>query len=154
MFWNGPYSTSSVSGDAMMGLIVSELYDALIEAGASPDSAKAAAAAIPSAEEMATKDDIARLEANMATKDDIARLDGRITWLEANVATKDDIAKLDGRITRLEANMVTKEDFAAFLKATDEKFARLEKQIAVLRYAVFTGGPAILAFMAKLTFFP
>lgn len=37
-----------------MGLIVSEVYDALIEAGASPDSAKAAAGAVPPAESMAT----------------------------------------------------------------------------------------------------
>ena len=77
-----------------MGLIVSEVYDALIEAGASPDTAKAAAGAVPPAENMATKEDIARLEGNMATKEDVARLE---------MATKEDIAKLE---------MATKEDFA------------------------------------------
>ena len=86
-----------------MGLIVSEVYDALVEARAAPDSAKAAAGAVPPADNMATKEDIARLENTMATKEDIARL---------------------------------------------------EKQIAVLRFGVFTIGPAILAFMVKLTFFP
>ena len=70
----------------MMGLIVSEVYDALIEAGASPDTAKAAAGAVPPAENMATKEDIARLEGNMATKEDVARLE---------MATKEDIARLE-----------------------------------------------------------
>ena len=127
----------------MMGLIVSELYDALIEAGASPDSAKAAAAAVPSAEEMATKDDFARLEANFAR-------------LEANMVTKDDFAKLQVTVKEDFARfqVTVKEDFNNFQTAADKKFAKLEKQIAVLRYAVFTGVPAVLAFMVKLTFFP
>ena len=64
-----------------MGLIVSEVYDALIEAGASPDRAKAAAGAVPPAENMATKEDIARLGANMATKEDIARIEKRLAVL-------------------------------------------------------------------------
>ncbi len=113
----------------MMGLIVSEVYDALIEAGASPETAKAAAGAVPPAENMATTEDLARLEANMATKEDLARL-------EARMATKEDLANL-------EARMVTKEEFS-----------RLESQMAVLRFAVFSFGPAILALLIKLTFFP
>ena len=83
----------------MMALIVSEVYDALIEAGATPDKARAAAGAVPSAENMATKNDIA----DMAAKDDIARL---------------------------------------------------EKKIAVLNFAVLSFGPAIMALLVKLTFFP
>ena len=108
-----------------MGLIVSEVYDALIEAGASPDTAKAAAGAVPPAENMATKEDIARLEGNMATKEDVARLE-----------------------------MATKEDFAKLAMATKEDFARIEKKLAVLNFAMFTIGPALVAFMVKLTFFP
>ena len=92
----------------MMALIVSEVYDALIEAGATPDKARAAAGAVPSAENMATKNDIA----HMATRDDIA-----------DMAAKDDIA-------------------------------RLEKKIAVLNFAVLSFGPAIMALLVKLTFFP
>lgn len=113
-----------------MGLIVSEVYDALVEAGASPDSAKAAAGAVPPAENMATKEDIAGVEK------DIARL-------ESKMATKEDLAKLEGRVARIENTMATKDDIA-----------RLEKQIAVLSFAVLIGVPAILAFMVKLTFFP
>ena len=46
-----------------MSLIVSEVYDALIEAGASEEKAKAAAGAIPLAERLATKEDLAELKA-------------------------------------------------------------------------------------------
>ncbi len=51
-----------------MSLIVSEVYDALISAGASEEKAKAAAGVIPVVENLATKDDIGVL------KDDIAVL--------------------------------------------------------------------------------
>ena len=80
-----------------MSLIVSEVYDALIEAGTSADKAGAAAAAIPVAESLATREDITEV------KQDIARLD---------------------------------------------------KKIAVLNLAVFSLGPAILAMLVKLVFFP
>ena len=46
-----------------MSLIVSEVYDALIEAGASEEKAKAAAGAIPLAERLATKEDLDELKA-------------------------------------------------------------------------------------------
>ena len=80
-----------------MSLIVSEVYDALIEAGTSADKARAAAAAIPVAESLATREDITEV------KQDIARLDNKV---------------------------------------------------AVLNLAVFSLGPAILAMLVKLVFFP
>ena len=73
-----------------MSLIVSEIYDALIEAGTSEDKAKAAAAAVPSVERLATKEDIAKLE--RSTKADIAKLER---------STKADIARLDKRVAVL-----------------------------------------------------
>ena len=48
-----------------MRVIVSEVYDALLEAGASEEKAKAAAGAIPIGERLATSADIARLEAGV-----------------------------------------------------------------------------------------
>ena len=45
-----------------MGVMVSEIYDALIDAGAAEDKARAAAEAIPISEQLATKQDIVRLE--------------------------------------------------------------------------------------------
>ena len=48
-----------------MSIIVSEVYDALLDAGASEAKAKAAAAAIPVGEHLATKEDIAELKAGL-----------------------------------------------------------------------------------------
>lgn len=49
-----------------MGIMVSEVYEALVEAGASENKAKAAAEAIPVIEQLATKQDVADLKANIA----------------------------------------------------------------------------------------
>ncbi|MCY4075584.1 MAG: hypothetical protein OXH04_09180 [Acidobacteria bacterium] len=73
-----------------MSVIVSEVYDALLEAGASEEKARAAAAAIPPGGQVATQQDVLELKA----------------------------------------------------------------EIAVLRFAVFTFGPLILALLIKLVFFP
>ena len=133
----------------MMGLIVSEVYDALVDAGASPEKAKAAAGAIPSADNMTTKEDIARIEANMATKGELAKVEanmatkGELAKVEANMATKEELAKVEARLARVEANMATKEDLA-----------RLDKQVAVLRLAVFGFGSTIVGLLVKLAFFP
>ena len=139
-----------------MGLIVSEVYDALIEAGASPDRAKAAAGAVPPAENMATKEDIAGL------KEDSARIWKNMTKLESVMATKQDIARLESimatkqDIARLESIMATKQDIARLesIMATKQDIANIEKRLAVLSFAVYTIGPAVVAFMVKLTFFP
>ena len=60
-----------------MSLIVSEVYDALIEAGTSEEKAKAAAGAIPLAERLATKEDL---------DEQIARLSERIGRIERDLA--------------------------------------------------------------------
>ena len=62
-----------------MSMIVSEVYDALIEAGTSEEKARAAAGAIPMVERLATKDDVALL------KDDIAVLRHDLTALKLGV---------------------------------------------------------------------
>ena len=51
-----------------MGIMVSEVYEALIEAGVSEAKAKAAAEAIPVKEQMATKQDIAFLKEEIAAE--------------------------------------------------------------------------------------
>ena len=73
-----------------MRLIVTELYDALIDAGASEEKARAAAAAMPVIERLATRDDV----------------------------------------------------------------ADVKRELAVVKLGTFTMGPAILALLVKLTFFP
>ena len=60
-----------------MSLIVSEVYDALIEAGTSEAKAKAAAGAIPLAEGLATKEDM---------DEQIARLSERLGKIERDLA--------------------------------------------------------------------
>ena len=60
-----------------MSVIVSEVYDALIEAGASEEKAKAAAGAIPIGQQLATKADLLPL----AT--DIARLEADVRVIKA-----------------------------------------------------------------------
>ena len=73
-----------------MTVMVTEVYDALRDAGASEEKARAAAGAIPIGDQLASKDDI----------------------------------------------------------------ARLESEIKILKFAVFTFGPLILALLVKLVFFP
>jgi len=48
-----------------MGIMVSEVYEALIDAGASEAKAKAAAEAIPVSEQLATKQDLAEVKASL-----------------------------------------------------------------------------------------
>lgn len=70
-----------------MSLIVSEVYDALVAAGAPEEKARAAAAAIPVVESFATKDDIAGIRQDLtalklANKDDIEGLKHEIAVLK------------------------------------------------------------------------
>ena len=48
-----------------MSIMVTEVYEAFLSAGAPDDKAKAAAAAIPIARDLATKQDIAELRAEL-----------------------------------------------------------------------------------------
>ena len=77
----------------------------------------------------------------MATKEDIARLE---------MATKEDFAKMVTKELFAKHETATKEHFAKI----EKDFARFEKKLAVLNFAVFTMGPVLVAFMVKLTFFP
>lgn len=56
------------------------------------------------------------------------------------------------------SEIVTKGDLSAAVAelrgSTKDDIAELKKDIAVLRFAVFTFGPAILALLIKLVFFP
>ena len=55
-----------------MSVIVAEVYDALLEAGASEPKARAAAATIPTAANLATQQDVTALRQDL--KQDIAKL--------------------------------------------------------------------------------
>ena len=73
-----------------MNLIVSEVYDALIDAGASEEKAKAAAGAIPLAERLATKEDLDELK--KAIDDRFSKIDDRFS-------------KIDDRFSKIERDM-------------------------------------------------
>ena len=80
-----------------MNLIVSEVYDAFIDAGASEEKAKAAAGAIPLAERLATKDDLDEVK-----------------------------------------------------KEINDRFSKIERDMAVLKFGY---GPLIIALLVKIAFF-
>ena len=74
-----------------MSFIVAEVYDALLEAGASEPKAKAAAAAIPTVAEFATQQDAAALRQDIASvreelKQDIAAVKQDIAALKPDIA--------------------------------------------------------------------
>ena len=138
-----------------MSLIVSEIYDALIEAGSTEEKAKAAAAAIPVADQMATKEDITDVKAEMAEfkaeiRQDMAdfKAEVRQDMAEFKAEVRQDIAAFKAEV---------RQDIADFKAEVNERFAKIERQIAVLNFAVFSLIPAVmamLAMMVKLTFFP
>lgn len=100
--------------------MVVELYDALVSAGAPEEKARVAAQAM-SEESLATKADIARLQA------DIARLEQ---------VTKAEIAKLEraasGDIARLE--QVTKAEIVKLERVTKADIAKVERELSVVKW--------------------
>lgn len=107
--------------------MVVELYDALVSAGAPEEKARVAAQAM-SEESLATKADIARLQADIAHLEQVTKAD--IAKLEQ--ATKADIAKLEratsGDIARLE--QATKAETVKLEGSIRADIAKLERNIA------------------------
>lgn len=84
-----------------MGIMVSEVYEAFISAGAPEAKAKAAAEAIPVTEQLATKQDIAALRQDIGRVESELRQDiGR-----AESELKQDITRGEARVAALEAKM-------------------------------------------------
>ena len=84
-----------------MGVINTEMYEALLLAHVPEDKAKAAAAEVAKTQDSASKSDLLELQAEM-----------------------------------------------------DRRFAAIEKSLAVVKFAVFSGGSIILVLLVKLVFFP
>ena len=108
-----------------MSLIVSEVYDALIEAGASEAKAKAAAGAIPLAEHLATKDDTAEVRTDLTgvkaeLKDDIAGVKAEIAQVRTEVAeVRTEVAevKADTSWVNVRSVWLTVSHFASILSS-------------------------------------
>ena len=117
-----------------MSIMIAEVYQALVEAGASEDSARAAAGAIPIAKDLATKEDLADVRA--ALTHDIADLRAEV---------KQDIADLRAEV---------KQDIAGVkqeIAGVKQEIADLKSDLKIMK---FVYGPAVLLMLAKLVFFP
>ena len=123
-----------------MGIMVSEVYEALIAAGAPEDKAKAAAEAIPVSDVLATREDIAGI------KQDI---------VASRAATQQDIAALRAESQQNVAGLraASQQDIAGLRAATRQDIAKLENRLTRLELAVFGGGATGLALLIKLAFF-
>ncbi|MCY4486270.1 MAG: hypothetical protein OXF11_04040 [Deltaproteobacteria bacterium] len=147
-----------------MSVIVSEVYDALVEAGVTVEKARAAAAAIPVADRFVTREEFTEqtgmLNQGLSEvvfevqqvrqevgdlKRELGGVKQDISGLENHVARLDnDIGRLDNDIGRLGND----------IGRLDKDISGLDKRLAVLNLAVFSFGPAIIALLAKLVFFP
>ena len=82
-----------------MGIMVSEVYEALIDAGASEAKAKAAAEAIPVSEQLTTKTDLAGVKADLAeVKVDLAGVKADLKAEIGEVRTQ--VAALEAKVWR------------------------------------------------------
>ena len=139
-----------------MTTMISELYEALVDAGATEAKAKEAAVVL-SAEDLNSKDNIAEVKEDLAS--DIAGLDeklsGKITELDQRLSGKiteldqklsGEIAELDqrlsGKITELDQKL------SGEIAETRKDIHKLQLEMAVLRWmmgATLAGIAAILA---------
>ena len=114
-----------------MTTMISELYEALINAGATEEKAREAAVAL-SAENLNSKDNVAKVKAELA--DDIAGLDEK---LSGKIAALDE--KLSGKITELDQRL-------------SGKIAELDKKMAVMQWMMGATLTGVAAIIVKLFF--
>lgn len=124
-----------------MSILVSEVYEALLDAGASEQKAKAAAAAVPIGANLATKQDIVELRADMA---EYRAADHR-EMAEYRAADRKEMAEYRAA-DRKETAEVRKE------------MAEMRKDIEVLKMVVFRfllpAQLLIIGLAVKAAFFP
>ncbi len=84
-------------------------------------------------ERMATKDDLKKLEEKMASKEELKRLEERVNSIEERMATKEDLK-------RLEEEMATKEELRAVETSLREEMRKLWLALNALgaRWGVFS----------------
>ena len=139
-----------------MTTMISELYEALVDAGATEAKAREAAVVL-SAEDLHSKDNIAEVKEDLAS--DIAGLDeklsGKITELDQRLSgtiTELD-QRLSGKITELDQRLSGKiteldQKLSGEIAETRKDIHKLQLEMAVLRWmvgATLAGIAAILA---------
>ena len=135
-----------------MSIMVTEVYEALVSAGADEAKAKAAASAIPVGEKIATKQDIGDVKQEIA--DAKAELKQEIADVKAGLKQEiaDVKAGLKQEIADVKAEL--KQEIADLKAELKQDIAAIKQDIAVLKFAVFTFGPVIIGLLIKLVFFP
>ncbi len=113
-----------------MTTMITEVYEALIDAGAKPDKATAAAQAIVDKETLATKEDLLKVEASMKEETDRVRFE-----------LKEEITALDKKIDRVHAEL--KEEIAG----VRSDLLKLENKVdaLALKLTVRLGGMLVIA---------
>ena len=102
-----------------MGVISTEMYEALLSAKVPEDKARAAAAEVARGQDLVSKSDLFEFGVQLR-----ADMDRRFS-------------DIDGRFAEME-----------------RRLARVDASLAVLKFAVFSGGPVLLGLLVKLVFFP
>lgn len=136
-----------------MPVLLSEVYDAFLEAGASEAKARAAAAAVAQSDTRFT-----------AIDGRLTRIESRLDRVEERLnetATKADLARLEARVTGMDTRMEQmrlsgETRFAGFEAANDARFARMETRLMRWMLAgAALGGLAggIVAVVARLVKF-
>ena len=121
-----------------MTTMISELYEALVDVGATEEKAREAAVAL-SAENLNSKDNVAEVKTELAS--DIAELDqklsGRITALDE---------KLSGKITELDQRL------SGEIAETRKDIHKVQLDVAVLKWMVGATLTGVAAIIVKLFF--
>ena len=109
-----------------MGVISSEMYEALLLADVPEDKARAAAAEVAKGRDLASKSDLFELGAQWRSE-----MDRRFGEMDKR------FGGMDKRFGGME-----------------KRFGEMEKSLALLKFAVFSGGSIILVLLIKLVFIP
>ena len=109
-----------------MAVIGSEMYEALLAADVPEDKARAAAAEVARGHDLVSKTDLFEFGVQLR-----ADIDKRFASIDKR------LAGMDRRFGDI-----------------DKRFADIEASLAVLKFAVCSGGAVVLALLIKLTFFP
>ena len=127
-----------------MAVISTEMYEALLLAHVPEDKAKAAAAEVAKTQDFASKSDVLELGAQLQ-----AEIDKRFAEVFAEMDRR--FAEMDRRFAEMGRRFA---EMGRRFAEMHRRFAEIEKSLAVLRFAVFSGGSIILALLIKLVFFP
>ncbi|MFP3250392.1 MAG: DUF3782 domain-containing protein [Thermoproteus sp.] len=80
-------------------------------------------------EKMVTKEDLKRLEERMATKEELKKLEERVDRIEERMATKEELKRLEERVNSIEERMATKEEIRRVETSLREEIGKVEESL-------------------------